>query len=152
MKPIPLDELHQKVGTLVGTSRWFELDQSRIDSFAEITEDEQYIHVDPERAKGTTFGTTIAHGFLTLSMLSAMMYDSIPDIQGTKMGINYGFDKIRFISPVKSGQRVRALFTLVELTEARPKEITNIWDVTVEIEGERRPALAARWIGRTYLS
>lgn len=151
MKPIPLNTLKDQIGTLVGTSRWFELDQTRIDQFGRVTEDDQFIHSDNERAKETPFGTTIAHGFLTLSMLSAMMYDAVPEIDGTKMGINYGFDKIRFISPVRSGSNVRGHFTLVDLREPKPKEITNVWDISVEIQGEKRPALIAQWIGRTYL-
>ncbi len=151
MSTITLDDLYASVGSPVAPSRWFTMDQSRIDQFAEVTEDMQFIHTDPVAAKETPFGTTIAHGFLTLSLLSAMMYDAIPGIEGTKMGVNYGFDKIRFVSPVKSGARVRAHFTLTELKETRPKEITNVWDISVEIENERRPALIATWIGLTYL-
>lgn len=151
MNPITLNELRNQVGTLVGTSRWFELDQSRIDDFGKVTEDEQFIHSDLDRAKETPFGTTIAHGFLTLSMLSAMMYDAVPSIDGTKMGVNYGFEKIRFISPVRSGSKVRAHFTLTDLREPRPNEIKNVWDISIEIQGEKRPALIAQWIGLTYL-
>lgn len=151
MATITLDELKTKVGQLVGTSRWFEIDQSRIDAFADVTEDWQFIHCDPEAAKETPFGGTIAHGFLTLSMLSAMTYDGAPDIEGSKMGVNYGFDKIRFVSPVPVGSKVRAHFTLSELTETRPGEVKNVWDVSVEIEGQERPALIAKWIGLRYL-
>lgn len=151
MATITLEELRAKIGQPIGTSRWFTIDQSRIDAFADITEDHQFIHIDPELAAQTPFGTTIAHGFLTLSMLSAMMYDGAPDIEGAKMGINYGFDKIRFLSPVKSGARVRAHFTLTDLREGRANEWTQVWDVSIEIEGSDRPALAAVWIGRTYL-
>ena len=151
MEKITRQDMAALVGKHAGTSKWFVIDQTRIDTFADVTEDHQYIHVDPDAAKQSPFGTTIAHGFLTLSMLSAMIYDGVPDIEGATMGVNYGFDKIRFVSPVKSGARVRAHFTLTELKETRPKEITNVWDISVEIENERRPALIATWIGLTYL-
>ena len=108
MTGIPLEEFLKLEGQTVGTSRWFVLDQSRIDRFADVTDDHQFIHVDAEAAAKTPFGTTIAHGFLTLSMLSAMIYDGAPEIEGAIMGVNYGFNKIRFLSPVKSGARVRA--------------------------------------------
>ncbi|MDG2294667.1 MAG: MaoC family dehydratase [Paracoccaceae bacterium] len=150
MSSIALDDFLKLEGQKVGTSRWFEIDQSRIDNFADVTEDHQFIHVDEKAAEKTPFGTTIAHGFLTLSMLSAMIYDGVPDIEGATMGVNYGFDKIRFISPVKSGARVRAHFTLKSVRHPKLTEVTNIWDITVEIEGQERPALIAEWIGRQY--
>ena len=150
MSSIALDDVLKLEGQKVGTSRWFEIDQSRIDNFADVTEDHQFIHVDEKAAEKTPFGTTIAHGFLTLSMLSAMIYDGVPDIEGATMGVNYGFDKIRFISPVKSGAHVRAHFTLKSVRHPKPTEVTNIWDITVEIEGQERPALIAEWIGRQY--
>lgn len=151
MTGIPLEEFLKLEGQTVGTSRWFVLDQSRIDRFADVTDDHQFIHVDAEAAAKTPFGTTIAHGFLTLSMLSAMIYDGAPEIEGAIMGVNYGFNKIRFLSPVKSGARVRAHFTLKEARHLKPNELTNIWGVRVEIEGQARPALIAEWIGRQYL-
>lgn len=151
MTGIPLEEFLKLEGQTVGTSRWFVLDQSRIDRFADVTDDHQFIHVDAEAAAKTPFGTTIAHGFLTLSMLSAMIYDGAPEIEGAIMGVNYGFNKIRFLSPVKSGARVRAHFTLNEARQLKPDELTNIWGVRVEIEGQDRPALIAEWIGRQYL-
>jgi acyl dehydratase len=130
-------------------SRWFSIDQDRIDAFAAVCEDEQFIHVDPERAAGTRFGGTIAHGFLTLSMLSAMAYDAMP-LRG-QLSVNYGFDRIRFLAPVPAGSRVRARFALAGSEERRPGETTCQWDVTVEIEGGGdRPALMARWITRRY--
>lgn len=144
------EEMRASVGQEIGVSRWFPIDQARIDAFAEATEDHQYIHTDPERAKDSHFGTTIAHGFLTLSLLSAMMYDGAPSVEGSKMGVNYGFDKIRFLSPVRCGQRVRARFVLTDWREARPDEATNVWKVTVDIDGEDKPALVADWIGRQY--
>ncbi|MGR3395131.1 MULTISPECIES: MaoC family dehydratase [Pseudooceanicola] len=146
------EELKGKVGEVVGTSKWFVIDQSRIDRFADVTEDWQYIHVDPEKAKQTPFGTTIAHGFLTLSMLSAMVYDGGPQVDGVVMGVNYGFDKVRFVSPVKEGARVRAVFTLTDVTEKGPNEIQTTLGVTVEIEGEQKPALVAEWLGRRYFA
>ena len=150
MASIALADFIKLEGQKVGTSRWFEIDQSRIDTFADVTEDHQFIHVDEKAAEKTPFGTTIAHGFLTLSMLSAMIYDGVPNIEGAKMGVNYGFNKIRFISPVKSGARVRAHFTLNALRHPIPTEVTNIWGVSIEIEGQERPALIAEWIGRQY--
>ena len=150
MASIALADFLKLEGQKVGTSRWFEIDQSRIDTFADVTEDHQFIHVDEKAAEKTPFGTTIAHGFLTLSMLSAMIYDGVPNIEGAKMGVNYGFNKIRFISPVKSGARVRAHFTLNALRHPKPTEVTNIWGVSIEMEGQERPALIAEWIGRQY--
>ena len=150
MASIALADFIKLEGQKIGTSRWFEIDQSRIDTFADVTEDHQFIHVDEKAAENTPFGTTIAHGFLTLSMLSAMIYDGVPNIEGAKMGVNYGFNKIRFISPVKSGARVRAHFTLNALRHPKPTEVTNIWGVSIEIEGQERPALIAEWIGRQY--
>jgi acyl dehydratase len=126
------------------------IDQSRIDVFADVTEDHQFIHVDAEAAKETPFGTTIAHGFLTLSMLSAMIYSAVPDVEGATMGINYGFNKVRFLSPVAVNVRIRAHFTLQTYREDKPNEGTSIWDISVEIEGQSRPALVAEWIGRRY--
>ena len=146
-----LEELNAIVGTEIGVSRWIEVDQSRIDVFADCTIDHQFIHVDPEKAKMTPFGGTIAHGFLTLSLLSAMVYEAGPRLKGVAMGVNYGFDKIRFLSPVRAGSRVRGRFTLMELSEGRPGEITYKQAVSVEIEGSDKPALIAEWIGRVYM-
>ena len=150
MKNITRDDMKALVGKHAGTSDWFLIDQSRIDVFADVTEDHQFIHVDAEAAKETQFGTTIAHGFLTLSMLSAMIYNAVPDVEGTTMGINYGFNKIRFLSPVAVNARIRAHFTLQTYREDKPNEGTSIWDISVEIEGQSRPALVAEWIGRRY--
>ena len=150
-KQMTVAEYFERVGTSFGASQWYLIDQKRIDEFAKNTEDFQFIHIDADRANQTPFGTTIAHGFLTLSMLSAMFYDIVPDIIGSKMGVNYGFDKIRFLAPVKSGARIRGHFTLLELRQARPGEVTNVWEVKVEIENEDKPALIAKWIGRDYM-
>ena len=150
MDNITQDDMKALVGKQAGTSDWFLMDQSRIDVFADVTEDHQFIHVDPDAAKETTFGTTIAHGFLTLSMLSAMIYNAVPDVEGATMGVNYGFNKIRFLSPVAVNARIRAHFTLQAYREHKPNEGTSIWDISVEIEDQSRPALIAEWIGRRY--
>jgi acyl dehydratase len=129
------------------------IDQPRIDTYADVTEDHQFIHVDPERAKKeTAFGTTIAHGFLTMSMLSVMSYEVMPAIAGTTMGVNYGFDKLRFISPVRSGKRIRGRFVLAEAKLRKPNELQSRTNVTVEIEGEDKPALVADWLGLIYFA
>ncbi|BAM90463.1 NodN-like protein [Bradyrhizobium oligotrophicum S58] len=150
--PISLEAYQAMVGQEIGVSSWHVLDQKRIDTYADVIEDHQFIHVDPEQAKATPFGTTIAHGFLTMSLLSVMSYEVMPAIEGTAMGVNYGFDKLRFISPVKSGKRVRGRFVLAEATLRKPKELQSRTNVTVEIEGEDKPALVADWIGLIYLS
>ena len=131
-------------------SRWFAIDQARIDAFAAVCEDHQFIHVDPARAAETRFGGTIAHGFLTLSLLSAMAYDAIPATDA--LSVNYGFDRVRFVSPVPSGARVRGRFTVAQTEERAPGERTLHWDVAVEVEGAPRPALVARWLSRRYAS
>ena len=146
------EDLKEKLSLEVGVSRWFTIDQARVDKFADLTEDWQYIHVDTVAAKKTPFNGTIAHGFLTVSLLSAMYYDAIPVIEGSKLGVNYGFDKLRFLSPVKVGSKVRGRFELSDIREVRPFEISTIWRVEVEIEDFEKPALVAQWIGRQYLS
>jgi acyl dehydratase len=149
--PISLADYQAMVGREIGVSSWHLVDQKRIDVYADVIEDHQFIHVDPERAKAeTAFGTTIAHGFLTMSLMSIMSYEVMPVISGTTMGVNYGFDKLRFISPVRSGSRVRGRFTLAEARLRKPKELQSRTNVTVEIEGEEKPALVADWIGLIY--
>jgi len=143
---VTLAEMKDLVGRELGLSRWFLIDQKRIDAFAESTEDWQFIHVDPQAAKATPFGGTIAHGFLTLSMLSAMAYDAIPRVAGVAMGVNYGFEKLRFVAPVRAGRRIRGRFRLEALTQRSAKEWQSRKAVTVEIEGEDKPALAAEWL------
>ena len=140
-----LSDLSGKIGEVIGSSDWYALDQGRIDKFAETTEDRQFIHVDPAAASATPFGGTIAHGFLTLSMLAAMM-DTALEKPAVQMSVNYGFNKVRFLSPVKSGKRVRGHFKLLELAEKRPGQWQQTVEVTVEIEGEDKPALLAEWI------
>ncbi len=144
-----LSDLQAKVGETIGTSRWFMVDQKRINEFADATEDHQFIHVDPEAAKATPFGQTIAHGFLTLSLIAGMMAEM--DKPTVKMSVNYGFDKVRFLSPVKSGKNIRGHFKLLELTEKRPGQWQQKVEVTVEIEGEDKPALLAEWIFQHFV-
>jgi len=127
-------------------SRWLIVDQERIDAFASITEDEQFIHVDPEQARLTPFGGTVAHGFLTLSLLSPMAYSALPKVEGATIGVNYGFDRVRFLHPVRSGSRVRAHFLLVAVIKRSEREWQLTYDVSVEIEGAHKPALAATWL------
>lgn len=150
--PITLGAYQALVGKEIGVSSWHLIDQPRINAFADDTEDHQFIHVDPERAKETAFGTTIAHGFLTMSMLSVMSYEVMPAISGTTMGVNYGFDKLRFISPVRSGKRIRGRFVLAEARLRKPNELQSRTNVTVEIEGEDKPALVAEWLGLIYFA
>jgi acyl dehydratase len=150
--PVSLETYQGMVGKEIGVSAWHLIDQKRIDTYADVIEDHQFIHVDPERAKETPFGTTIAHGFLTMSLLSIMSYQVMPVIEGTTMGVNYGFDKLRFISPVRSGKRVRGRFVLAEAKLRKPTELASRTNVTVEIEGEEKPALVADWLGLIYFA
>src|SRR6202034_767939 len=150
---ISLDAYQKLVGQEIGVSAWHLVDQNRIDVSAGVIADHQLIHVDPERAqRETAFGTTIAHGFLTMSLMSIMSYEVMPVIEGTAMGVNYGFDKLRFISPVRSGSRVRGRFALAEAKLRKPTELLSRTNVTVEIEGEAKPALVADWIGLIYFA
>lgn len=151
-KTITLDEKKAQVGGEPRYSSWYELTQDRIDKFADVTEDWQFIHVDQEKAKATPFGGTIAHGFLSLSMLSAMSYETEAPIAGAAMGVNYGFNKIRFTAPVKAGLKVRGKFTTIGVDEKSPTNILTTTKVEVEIEGEKRPALMAEWLGLTILA
>jgi len=146
-----LDEIRARIGREVGVSGWILVDQARIDAFADVTEDRQFIHVDPEAAAKTPFGGTIAHGFLTLSLLSRMAADAMLVPEGTRMGVNYGFEKVRFLAPVRAGRRVRGRFTLTSLEEKRPGQFQFVHAVTVEIEGEDKPALVADWIGLVFV-
>lgn len=147
MTPTPVARLPELIGQEVGVSRWIEVDQARIDAFAEITEDRQFIHIDPERAKATPFGGTIAHGFLTLSLASAMSYDAVPPLEGVVMGVNYGFDKLRFLAPVPAGARVRGRFKLLSAEDKGGGRWLLKHELTVEIEGGDKPALIAEWLG-----
>ncbi len=146
-EPIAIEVLSTLVGKEVGLSPWRTVTQDVIDRFADATDDHQFIHVDPERAKAQTpFGGTIAHGFLLLSLLSPMIYETLSPLAGAGMAINHGFDKLRFSAPVRAGARVRTRFVLAELN-ARPSGMVQIgYDVTMEIEKSLKPALTARWL------
>jgi acyl dehydratase len=145
-----LEEIRSKVGQPIGTSGWIEVGQDRIEQFADATDDHQFIHVDQALAAQTPFGGTIAHGFLSLSLLSRMAADVmlIPDT--TKMAVNYGLDRVRFLAPVKSGKRVRGHFTLDGVEEKAPGQLLIRQTVSVEIEGEEKPALTAQWLGLIF--
>jgi acyl dehydratase len=145
-----LDEIRSKVGQPIGTSGWIEVGQDRIEQFADATDDHQFIHIDQALAAQTPFGGTIAHGFLSLSLLSCMAADVmlIPDT--TKMAVNYGLDRVRFLAPVKSGKRVRGHFTLDGVEEKAPGQLLIRQTVSVEIEGEEKPALTAQWLGLIF--
>src|SRR6202158_5768180 len=143
----------QMVGKEVGVSSWHLVDQKRIDAFADVTEDHQFIHVDPERAvRETPFGSTVAHGFLTVSLLSVFSYEALPKISGATRGVNYGFDRLRFISPVRAGSRLRGRFTLTEAKRRGPAVLGPRTSVTSEVNGEAKPALVADWIGLIYFA
>ncbi len=152
MEKMKLEDIKAAAGTLEKTSDWVMVDQDLINLFADATHDHQFIHVDEERAKTQTpFGGTIAHGFLSLSLLSHFVETTLPGIEGAVMGINYGLDKVRFLMPVPSGSRLRAHFKLVECTERKPGEVLNKYEVTVEIENSDKPALIAEWLGLTIV-
>ena len=141
-----LAEIESRMGGEVGVSDWIMLDQPRIEAFAEATEDRQFIHVDPASAAQTPFGGTIAHGFLTLSLLSRMAAEAMLVPDGIKMIVNYGLDRVRFLAPVRSGKRVRGRFTLDLVEQKAPGQLLMRHLVTVEIEGEEKPALTATWL------
>lgn len=141
-----IDEIRKRIGEEVGVSGWLSMDQHRIQAFAEATEDRQFIHTDPEAAALTPFGGTIAHGFLTLSLLSRMGAEAMVMPEGLAMAINYGFERVRFLAPVRSGKRVRGRFTLDSIDEKAPGQFLARHQVTVEIEGEEKPALTALWL------
>ena len=144
---VSLEELRARVGQAIGVSPWHAVTQDMIDRFSDVTDDHQFIHSDPVRAKAETpFGGTIAHGFLTLSLLSMLAREGIPPLKDRAMGINYGFDRIRFMTPVKSGARVRGRFTLTEVVDRTEKLIMFRYAVSIEIEGGTKPALTADWL------
>lgn len=144
---ISIDQLKDLVGEELGVSDWIRVDQNRINVFADVTEDHQFIHIDPDRAAETPFGGPIAHGFLTLSLLSKLSEKVTPVIEGVEIGINYGFEKVRFLTPVPSGANVRGRFVLKAAEEKRPGQFLMTYAVSVEIEGVEKPALIADWLG-----
>ncbi|HEU4923651.1 MAG TPA: MaoC family dehydratase [Burkholderiales bacterium] len=146
---ISIPELEHRVGEEVAVSPWVEISQERIDTFAEAIDDPQWIHVDRERAKSSPFGGTIAHGFLTLSLLSHLSERTFSFAE-RKMGVNYGLNRVRFTAPVPSGSRVRARFTLSKFERLADGGIQVTWNTVIEREGSDRPALVAEWLGRHY--
>jgi len=147
-----VNELKARVGQEIGVSDWIEIDQARIDAFADVGIDHQFIHVDPVRAAAETpFGGTIAHGFLTLSLLSPMGVDALPQVKDRAMGINYGLEKLRFLAPVRCGKRVRGRFVLLEASERKPGQVLLRYGVSIEIEGEEKPALTAEWLALSVM-
>jgi len=141
--------LEQRVGEEVAVSPWIEITQERIDTFARAIDDFQWIHVDRARAKSSPYGGTIAHGFLTLSLLSHLSEQTFA-YSDRRMGVNYGLNRVRFTSPVPSGARVRARFTLAKYEKIDGNGVQVTWSTVVEIEGKDKPALVAEWIGRHY--
>ena len=146
-----LDAIRSRIGSEVGVSSWLTMDQKRINEFADATEDRQFIHIDPEAAARTPFGGTIGHGFLTLSMLSRMAAEAMLVPDSIKMAVNYGLDRVRFIAPVRSGKRIRGRFRLDSVDEKAPGQLLLRHTVTVEIEGEEKPALTAEWLGLLFV-
>jgi len=150
MKTIKAEDLPATVGTDLGTSDWITIEQDRVNQFADVTEDHQFIHVNPDAAKQTPFGGTIAHGFLTLSLLAKFAEQGSITVEGVKMGVNYGFEKVRFLAPVRVGKKVRGHFKLKAAEEKRPGQHLLTYEVTVEIEGEEKPALIADWLAMQF--
>jgi acyl dehydratase len=144
-----VDGVRAAVGRELGPGDWFTVDQSRVDGFADDTEDHQWIHVDPEKAASSPFGGTIAHGFLTLSLLPHLA-NSARRLDGVRMGVNYGLNKVRFPAPVKVGSRVRATVTITDAEDLPDDGVQVVSKVTVEIEGSEKPACIAEWVTRAY--
>lgn len=152
MAEVSVDELKGMVGSVIGTSEWVTVDQEMINKFADATGDHQFIHVNEAMAKMTPFGGTIAHGFLTLSLLPMLSAKSdLPRLAGIKMGVNYGGNKVRFLAPVRSGKRVRGITKLLEIEEKRPGQWQQTVEFTVEIEGEDKPAMIAEWMSQFFV-
>lgn len=147
MRLISPEQAAALVGQELGTSDWLVVDQAKVNAFAEVTGDHQFIHVDPEAAAKTPFGGTIAHGFLTLSLLAALIPEGAVVLAGIKMGVNYGFEKVRFLQPVRTGRRVRAKHKLLGIEDKGGGRYLTRTEVTVEIEGDDKPALIAEWLG-----
>ncbi len=146
-------EFAARAGKVLGTSEWLTIDQDMIDKFAEATGDKQFIHVNPEMAKMTPFGGTIAHGFLTLSLIPVLSEKAgIEKPDGLLMALNYGGNRVRFLTPVRSGKRVCAHFKLLEMSEKSPGRWQQVMEITMEIEGEAKPAYVAEWISQLYFS
>ena len=151
MKHVKPADLPSLVGTELGVTDWMVVDQDSVNVFADVTHDHQFIHIDPEKAKETPFGGPIAHGFLTLSLLSKFSMEAGLSIEGVKMGVNYGFEKVRFLAPVKVDAQIRGRFVLKSIEEKRPGQYLYCCTVTVEIDGEDTPALVADWLGMQFI-
>lgn len=152
MSEIAVADYAAMQGQQLGTSPWLTVDQAMIDAFAEATGDHQYIHVDPVRAAATPFGGTIAHGFLTLSLMPRLSAATdMPRPAGVRMGVNYGGNRVRFLTPVRSGARVRGRFTLLDIEQKRPGQWQQTLDYTLEIDGQDKPALTAEWISQFFV-
>ncbi|MEM9276976.1 MAG: MaoC family dehydratase [Pseudomonadota bacterium] len=151
MSKMKIDEYISQAGSLERTSDWITVDQELINKFADATYDHQFIHVDEKMAKMTPFGGTIAHGFLSLSLLSHFAETTMPRIEGAVMAINYGFEKVRFLNPVPSGARVRGNMKVAEVTERETGQYLTRYEVSVEIENSDKPALIAEWLGLTII-
>jgi len=151
-KTISLETFKSLVGKEIGVSDWLRVTQERVNAFADATGDHQWIHVDPERAKRESpFGGPIAHGFLTLSLLPFLNEEAMPKPEGIKMGVNYGLNKVRFVSPVPVGSNVRARTVLKELAPAGDNVLQAVLNVTIEIEGQQKPSAAVEWVVRYYV-
>ena len=146
-----IEEIQARMGEEIGVSAWILVDQAAVDAFADVTGEHQFIHTDPDAAAKTPFGGTVAHGFLTLSLLSQMAAGVMLVPSGLKMAVNYGFERVRFIAPVRSGRKVRGRFVLTAAEEKRRGQWQFVHAVTVEIEGEAKPALTAEWIGQVFV-
>jgi len=151
MKIVEQSELSGLIGTVIGKSDWVMIDQDRINVFADVTEDHQFIHVNPEKAKMTPFGGPIAHGFLTLSLLSRFAETASITVKGAAMGVNYGLESVRFLNPVAVDKKVRGVFVLKDAVEKKPGQILLTYTVSVEIDGVEKPALVADWLAMQFL-
>lgn len=146
LSPLSIAEFEALVGTVIGSSKWHIIDQERIDAFADVTEDHQHIHVDPERARVSPFGGTIAHGFLSLSLLSVMSFEAVPPLGGASHSVNYGFDRIRFLTPVASGSEIQGIFTLAAIEPRGNGDFLFRFSATIRARNAERPALHADWL------
>lgn len=151
MAAVSIEKAKELIGSEIGVSEWKAIEQPTINTFADLTEDWQFIHIDEEAAAKTPFGGTIAHGFLTLSMLSAMGAGNVIVLENVAMGVNYGFEKVRFMQPVRAGKKVRGRFVLKDFKERQPGQYQMTYEVSVEIEGETKPALVAEWLTLQYV-
>ena len=143
---ISVEELQSRVGETLGQSPWLPIEQRRVDRFADVTDDHQFVHVDPVRAAETPFGGTIAHGLLTLSLIVHLCLPFVPRLAGTKLLVNYGFDRVRFTAPVRVGKRIRAIATRAGVEQRKPGQVLVKLNVTIEVEDEVKPALTAEWL------